>query len=529
MKPFNSFVEWAKANAHPVSSASEDNAEELSFLKFALADARVVSLGEFQHYTGVFNAFHFKLFRYLVENLGFTAFAFETPFADAALAYRYVVGEDIPEDKVFCYGMSPMFGGWKETQDLLRWMREYNLSNKGEKPLHFYGVDIGSAAYGGNSAYPAVKAALDYLAAVDPGYSHGFAWLLETAETQDLFGFKALNPESQKRFLWEATRLYNRISYMGPHDAALTSAEAYQWALRSAYLAVFSARWFAGYAEAGCEDLSDNIRELCMAENINWALEREGPGARLVYHSHNQHISRERRMGGYLQTGVFLDSLLPKGMVKAVAGMGRYSMRPGEEPIPDSIPYALAQVEAPNYLLDLRQCKDPDALQWLNSSHPDRTNANYTASNIFQGYDLVFFTKEPLRLATMCYRPFGNKDFQAEPSFMKKCAGIYRLERTWLPTPVEDYITVEWKQGGLFTHGLYGPNGKIYSNSTTAEHFPVYESRLLPLGGARFYWENYFGFVEFQPDPNGEVNRLVFHYYYFGGDEISAARVFPAP
>lgn len=79
MKPFNSFVEWAKANAHPVSSASEDNAEELSFLKSALADARVVSLGEFQHYTGVFNAFHFKLFRYLVENLGFTAFAFETP------------------------------------------------------------------------------------------------------------------------------------------------------------------------------------------------------------------------------------------------------------------------------------------------------------------------------------------------------------------------------------------------------------------------------------------------------------------
>ena len=137
MKPFNSFVEWAKANAHPVSSASEDNAEELSFLKSALADARVVSLGEFQHYTGVFNAFHFKLFRYLVENLGFTAFAFETPFADAALAYRYVVGEDIPEDKVFCYGMSPMFGGWKETQDLLRWMREYNLSNKGENHFIF--------------------------------------------------------------------------------------------------------------------------------------------------------------------------------------------------------------------------------------------------------------------------------------------------------------------------------------------------------------------------------------------------------
>lgn len=37
------------------------------------------------------------------------------------------------------------------------------------------------------------------------------------------------------------------------------------------------ARWFAGNAEAGCEDLSDNIRELCMAENINWVLEREGP------------------------------------------------------------------------------------------------------------------------------------------------------------------------------------------------------------------------------------------------------------
>ena len=99
MKPFNSFVEWAKANAHPVSSASEDNAEELSFLKSALADARVVSLGEFQHYTGVFNAFHFKLFRYLVENLGFTAFAFETPFADAALAYRYVVATS---DFYFC-------------------------------------------------------------------------------------------------------------------------------------------------------------------------------------------------------------------------------------------------------------------------------------------------------------------------------------------------------------------------------------------------------------------------------------------
>lgn len=122
--------------------------DDLEPLRQIIGKARIVSLGESIHTSGGYYEMKHRVFRFMVEKMGFRAFAFETPWPNADRVGRYVetCGE-APEE-----ALRGIFGVWQsaETRDLVQWMCEWNRSHRKKKDkLFFFGFDVQQPAQDG--------------------------------------------------------------------------------------------------------------------------------------------------------------------------------------------------------------------------------------------------------------------------------------------------------------------------------------------------------------------------------------------
>jgi erythromycin esterase len=115
--------------------------EDLEPLRQVVGKATVVALGESIHTSGGFYQMKHRVFRFLVEQMGFRAFAIESPWQGAEAAAAYVqTCAGTPEDAI-----EGLFGVWEseELRDLVQWMCEWNRSHpKPKDRLSFFGFDI---------------------------------------------------------------------------------------------------------------------------------------------------------------------------------------------------------------------------------------------------------------------------------------------------------------------------------------------------------------------------------------------------
>jgi erythromycin esterase-like protein len=125
--------------------------DDLEPLRRIVGDARVVGLGESLHTSGGFYQLKHRVFRFLVEEMGFRVFGFETPWFNAEPLAAYVKT---------CEGdLTTLLDGlsrpWRSTEvrDLLQWMCEWNRSHPSPADrLHFYGFDNQRQAQGNGEA-----------------------------------------------------------------------------------------------------------------------------------------------------------------------------------------------------------------------------------------------------------------------------------------------------------------------------------------------------------------------------------------
>jgi erythromycin esterase-like protein len=113
--------------------------DDLAPLRPILQGAHVVGLGEKIHTSGSYYTMKHRLFRFLVEEMGFRAFAIESNWAAASAVGQYVATcQGTPEAVV-----QNLFGVWRsqEVADLARWMCEWNQAHPGD-PVTFFGFDI---------------------------------------------------------------------------------------------------------------------------------------------------------------------------------------------------------------------------------------------------------------------------------------------------------------------------------------------------------------------------------------------------
>jgi erythromycin esterase len=353
------FVVWARKNAIPITTTEPDTGfGDLQRLKKIIGKARVVGLGESVHTAHEFYRIRHRLLEFLVKQMGFTAFAMETGFAEAAKINDYVLGGvNEPErwqHNWFTWG----FGYEEELVTLVRWMRRYNEDPRHVPKLHFYGIDV-AVPY--SSPVTAVEEAQAYLDKVDPEYAASPARqnLLMLAKKFEGSGFSddardislrkyiELPVEERNAYTAAIADLLARFRTNRMDYIDRSSVEDYEWAYHSGIAAQQLDTAYRGAAAAtkpGSKIGPDLIRgafttrDSAMADNVLWALQREGPRGRIVLWAHNSHLMKSKLADEALRThparsgprlGLYLDSMLGQDYVNV--GFTYYQYQ-GEKP-----------------------------------------------------------------------------------------------------------------------------------------------------------------------------------------------------
>ena len=133
----NDYGAWPLAGDDPNLATTAD----LEPLRWLIGDATVAAFGESYHTSGGFYRMKHRIFRFLVQQMGFRAFAIESGWEGAELAATYVrTGSGTPEQAI-----SKHINVWQGTEyaELVKWIRDWNSThpNPADK-VAFFGFDI---------------------------------------------------------------------------------------------------------------------------------------------------------------------------------------------------------------------------------------------------------------------------------------------------------------------------------------------------------------------------------------------------
>ncbi|MFD8707873.1 erythromycin esterase family protein [Kitasatospora sp. NPDC059648] len=388
--------------AHPLRSTEPDAPTGgLRALGSMIGDARVVGLGEATHGSHEFFTMKHRVFRYLVEEKGFTTFALEASWSAGLLIDAYVQGGG--DDDARRLVRRTLAGSpWqrREFADLIDWMRAYNRSHP-QRPVHFVGTDLGLPGIGEQTfaevtAYVR-KAAPASLSSVEQSYAG-------LRPFDDAIGYLTRVPQPERQRNADlAQQALDLVTAAGKDGDA-----EYEWAVQHARNI---ARTFAFSTmridDAPSVTAAQVLRDRAMADNTLWWQRRLG--GKVLLSAHNGHTGyRSSDPALYPTTqGSHLRDALGAGYVSVGFTFGGGSFLTGTDPFADNwqsttVPpatlgmneYLLDRVRPRDYYLDLRQAP-PAARTWLDTARP-----TYDAGTTFSrdplptlalgaGYDLL--------------------------------------------------------------------------------------------------------------------------------------------
>jgi erythromycin esterase len=412
----DAFVNWAKSRAVPLADFPKDRAST-NAVRDLVGSARVVALGEPAHGAHEPLAFRNQLFAYLVEKLGFTAIALETGLSEARRANDFVLGGSGDAREVASRAFTWGFGEYSANVELLRWMRQYNAASRSRK-IRFYGIDLSGASDGNfTTARVALDDAFAYLERVASDASRRARADLEPFSSRfTRQKYLDLAPAEKTQLRAAIARLIALFQRERPGLVGASSADDFAWAERSAVLAGQLEELFRLWpADMPVDSVSAEFqeaaaaRDTAMADNVRWAIGREGPAGRMLVYAHNAHVMSAKLQGGiwsvYQQPPAAMGQHLRAALAKDLVIIGTVSARddaglPQATANRTSLEDALARVGAAPFLLDLRDARDIDELApWLSGLQSMR--ANFTTQMLVSpqdAFDALVFV-DPLTLA----------------------------------------------------------------------------------------------------------------------------------
>lgn len=385
---------WLNANVHPLTtfSPSADYAD-LEPLRDIVGEARVVSLGESTYGTHQFFTMKHRILRYLVEEMGFTAFAIEATMPEAFLVDEYVRhGTGDPAQRLA--GLYVWNRNTREMLDQVQWMRAYNAAHT--SGVGFYGFDVQHPSL-------AIEVVEEYLTRLDPDAAAiaraRYDCFRSFAEGNGRLGdypFASLTTISTCRT--GVMGVLKLLDEQADELTARSSAKAFSFARRHARLVVQAEIFHAG---------NPGVRDVAMAENILWLLGWLGPDAKIVVWAHNQHVSENyppyESMGYYLASVLGDDHMsigfsFHQGSVSAWQRLSSGNIGAPAAMIVPPPPFTGPEIDQyyENYLITA------DATQWLLDLRPVRPGT--------PGAEWLF---EPLRTRQIrsVYDPEAPNDF----------------------------------------------------------------------------------------------------------------------
>ena len=481
----NKFVAWGKQNAIALNPEAElDDFSDLKSFEDLVGDAQVVTLGEGHHYTREFNRFRSRLFRYLVTELGFKVFVMEVGFVEAKVAHDYVALKHDDAQRAYL-GVNQTFGLWAQQQEMLDWMRDYNVGRPPAEQLSFYGMD-GSQIW--RHSGTAVEAVCSYLDDVDPGYARelrdsllplAHAVTIDTVDeneaAQTTADLHALNHGM--------TRLVGRVIAKRMEYIDKSSQDDFQWVLEIAQTAQRIAANLTQVHETPehSQRAEFNVRDHYMARQLKWVMDREGRDRRILCGAENSHLQTCSMLDDgvvFSVMGQYFETIVPEGTLFNIAGASNYSVKPNDPSTPDSNQGALAEIGLESFLLDLRPAaQSPDVHTWLSERRPSRSTVNYLPLPLGKSCDAVFYIErihiDELRL----------------PDALK-------VDRISLSESDLEALTGKYVFGsGVYTEDLYitREGTRLYSDvgEKCDELFPMYKSELFAASKTEFRWQEW--------------------------------------
>ena len=287
------FAHWLREHATTFDGLDPDlPLDDLEPLREIIGDARVVGIGEGAHFVSEFTLLRQRVLRFLAERCGFTVLAFEFGFSEGYALDDWLRGAG---DAADLSGLSGTTAAGAN-QGLARWLRAYNA---GAHPLRFAGLDVPIA---GGSLRPALEPVVDYLRLVDPELAPVAQRALDAADRFAGTSVASAAPKwaeletaEQDALTASLSRVLLRLRALEPRYVERSDQQSYDRARRH-----LEAAWHTDYMFGAMRDVfagggmpgDTTVRELYLAESLQWHLERLEPGARVVLAAHNNHLQR---------------------------------------------------------------------------------------------------------------------------------------------------------------------------------------------------------------------------------------------
>lgn len=269
------YATWIKSNAHPIRSLGATDFADLRFFAPLLANKRIVQLGESGHGVAEFSMAKVRLIKYMHEELGYDVIAFESSMYECERAQKNAAYTPM-ELMRGC-----IFGVWHsaETLPLFEYIKQTHSTSR---PLILAGFD---GQISSNTANARSGVFRSLLAPVDSSYAqHVYetdSTLLAnpgvpyaTANRARLVAFY----DSLATFL-RANRRAIEASHRDDPNVAIVARQA-------AVSLTFTVRQLA----AGVGSSGTEIRDLGMANNLDFLLNELYPGKKVIVWAHNFHI-----------------------------------------------------------------------------------------------------------------------------------------------------------------------------------------------------------------------------------------------
>ena len=398
------FVAWAARAAIPLAPLGgpgrADEPPSLTTLSALTGRTRVVALGESVHDAHEFIVLRSRLTEQLIRGGRVAAIVMETGLVEARVVDAWISHEtDTAPD--FARALSYGWGRQSETIDALRRVRDLNAALPAARRVRLYGMDL--PADGGGSLLPALEPVWSFLDVADPRFaaeSRAALGPIATRIASQGYGivgkYASLGParDSLRRAL---DALGARMQTHEREYVARASRRSYDWARRLATVAAQT----ENAVRIGWNDAS-NPRDVAMAENVRWIVEREGARGLVVMWSHDLHVARApiggpmfaRRNGAPFMTsmGERLEKVLGPAYLPIGTAFRRSARDSSAVVDPSSLDATLARVGGPLWLLDLRRTpRGGGVARWLGAARLTRAEDGYVVTTPARAYDAIIY------------------------------------------------------------------------------------------------------------------------------------------
>jgi erythromycin esterase len=401
------FVTWAKT--HAIILQNTDKAvgyNDLKPFKKMIGNARLVGLGESSHGLHEPQAFRNRLFKYLVEQCGFTTIVLEAGLAESEEATKFVAtGKGVPQSaakKMTIGNASP------ENIELMQWMCQYNANPLHKNKLKFYGMDVELIGYPGDttSRHAAIDISLNYLRKVDPESAAKITTaLLPYLSRLSVANYPLLSLQEHDHLSAILDDMIALIERERINFIAKSSRGEYIWTHRISIAARQSDR----LARVMPRDPPGQIppsawkimsaRDAAMADNVIWILNNRAEGKVLVY-SHDAHIKNAPTTGSvwdaFTQPPNAVGQYLRSALGNDYFIIGTSFAPSATTAQPNSIDLALLNVGKPRFMVDLKAASaTPHIKAWLDIKRTMEANVHtFLYMPIGTAFDaLVFIDK----------------------------------------------------------------------------------------------------------------------------------------